>query len=60
MIRAVVMLLSHIGFQTEADKLDKALDICTQTERKVFTTGRSNGATSAEVADYIMQTIEKM
>ena len=59
-IRAVVMLLSHIGFQTEADKLDKALDICTQTERKVFTTGRSNGATSAEVADYIMQTIEKM
>ena len=59
-IRAVVMLLSHIGYQTEADKLDKALDICTQTERKVYTTGRSNGATSEEVANYIMETIEKL
>lgn len=59
-IRAVVMLLSHIGFQAEADKLDKALDICTQTERKIFTTGRSNGATSEEVADYIMETIQKL
>lgn len=59
-IRAAVMLLSHIGYQTEADKLDKALDICTQTEKRVVTTGRSNGATSAQVADYIMETIEKL
>ena len=59
-IRAVVMLLSHIGFQKEADKLEQALDICTQTERKIFTTGRSDGATSAQVADYIMETIEKL
>lgn len=59
-IRAVVMLLSHIGFQAQADKLDKALDICTVTEKRVFTTGRSNGATSAEVADYIMDTIKSL
>jgi isocitrate dehydrogenase (NAD+) len=59
-IRAVVMLLSHIGFQEEADKLDKALDICTQTERRIYTTGRADGATSAQVADYIMETIEKL
>ena len=59
-IRACVMLLSHIGFQKEADKLDAALDVCTQTEKKVFTTGRDTGATSAQVADYIMETIEKM
>jgi len=59
-IRACVMLLSHIGFQPEADKLDAALNICTQTEKKVFTTGRDTGATSAQVADYIMETIEKI
>lgn len=59
-IRAAVLLLSHIGYQKEADKLEKALDICTQTERKIYTTGRSNGATSEQVADYIMETIEKL
>ena len=59
-IRAVVMLLSHIGYQTESEKLAKALDICTVTERKVYTTGRADGATSEQVADYIMETISKL
>ena len=59
-IRAASMLLAHIGFAKEADKLDKALDICTRTEKKVFTTGRSDGATSAELADYIMETIKNL
>jgi isocitrate dehydrogenase (NAD+) len=60
MIRAGAMLLAHIGYTGEADKLYRALDICTVTERKVYTTGRSNGATGAEFADYLMETIEKM
>lgn len=60
MIRAGAMLLAHIGYGDKADKLYKALDICTVTERKVVTTGRSNGATGAQLADYIMETIEKM
>ncbi|MBE6008369.1 MAG: isocitrate/isopropylmalate dehydrogenase family protein [Lachnospiraceae bacterium] len=59
-IRAVVMLLSHIGYQAESDKLAKALDICTVTERKVYTTGRSDGATSDELTDYIIETIQKL
>lgn len=59
-IRAVVMLLSHIGYQEEADKLTKALDICTVTERKVYTTGRSDGATSDELTDYIIETIKNL
>ena len=59
-IRASVMLLSHIGYQEEADKLEKALDICTNVEKKIYTTGRSDGATSAEMADYIMDTINKL
>lgn len=60
MIRAGAMLLAHIGYTKEADKLYRALDICTVTERKVVTTGRSNGATGAQFADYLMETIEAL
>lgn len=59
-IRAGAMLLSHIGYQDQADKLYRALDICTVTEKKLVITGRSTGATSAEFADYLMETIEKL
>ena len=33
MIRAGAMLLAHIGYKEEADKLYRALDICTVTEK---------------------------
>ncbi|MDO5291667.1 MAG: isocitrate/isopropylmalate family dehydrogenase [bacterium] len=56
-IRAGAMLLSHIGYQEQADKLYQALDICTVTEKKLVMTGRDTGATGAEFADYIMETI---
>ncbi|NLK71385.1 MAG: isocitrate/isopropylmalate dehydrogenase family protein [Clostridiales bacterium] len=59
-IRAGAMLLSHIGFQKEADKLYKALEICTVTEKKKVITGRSDGATGSEFADYIMDTIQTL
>ena len=59
-IRAGAMLLSHIGYTKEADKLYKALDICTVTEKKLVITGRDTGATGEEFADYIMETIERI
>ncbi|MFV0341275.1 MAG: isocitrate/isopropylmalate family dehydrogenase [Anaerocolumna sp.] len=59
-IRAGAMLLAHIGYVVEADKLYKALDICTVTEKKLVITGRNTGATGAEFADYLMETIEKL
>lgn len=59
-IRAGAMLLSHIGYAKEADKLYKALDICTITEKKLVMTGRDTGATSAQFADYLMDTIAKL
>ena len=59
-IRAAVMLLSHIGYQGKADKLARALDICMYEEKKLVMTGRDNGATSAEYADYIMDTIKSL
>ena len=57
-LRATVMLLKHIGFLAEAKKLEMALDVCGQYEKKVSTTGRSDGATGAEFADYLMRTIQ--
>lgn len=59
-IRAGAMLLSHIGYAECADKLYKALDICTISEKKLVMTGRDTGATSAEFADYIMETISTL
>lgn len=59
-IRAGAMLLAHIGYVEKADKLYKALDICSTTEKRLVLTGRDTGATSAQYADYIMETIEKL
>ncbi|WP_105614213.1 isocitrate/isopropylmalate family dehydrogenase [Vallitalea okinawensis] len=59
-IRAGAMLLNHIGKGNEADKLFRALEICTQTEKRLVMTGRDTGATSEAFADYIMETIEKL
>ncbi len=60
MIRAGAMLLSHIGYANEADKIYKALDICTITEKKLVLTGRDTGATGEEFANYLMDTIERL
>lgn len=59
-IRGGAMLLAHIGYSEQANKLFKALEICGNTEKKLVITGRDNGATSAQFADYLMETIEKL
>ncbi len=59
-IRAAVMLLSHIGYAQEAKKLERALDICMYEEKKLVITGRDTGATGEEFADYVMETIQKL
>ena len=59
-IRAAVMLLSHIGYQDKADKLEKALDKCMYEEKKLTITGRDTGCTGAEFADYVMETIKTL
>ncbi len=57
MIKAVAMLLDHIGETEKAKRLDMALDICVQFERKLVMTGRSSGATGDEFARYVMDTV---
>ncbi len=60
MLRATVLLLSHIGYQAESEKLEKALDICMYEEKKLTITGRDTGATCIDFGNYVMETIEKM
>ncbi|MBI2856129.1 MAG: isocitrate/isopropylmalate dehydrogenase family protein [Chloroflexi bacterium] len=58
-LRAGAMLLEHIGFPDLGGKLHKALDVCGQYERKVVMTGRSSGATSRELGEYLLATIQE-
>lgn len=60
MLRASVMLLSHIGFQEKANLLERALDICMFEEKKLQVTGRDTGCTCSEFGDYVMETVEKL
>jgi isocitrate dehydrogenase (NAD+) len=56
-IKAASMLLNHIGYSEKSKKLDMALDICATYEKKLIITGRSNGATGEQFANYIMETL---
>jgi len=57
MIRAAAMLIAHIGYPTKAKKLEMALDITGQYEKKLAITGRPAGATGKDFTDYIMDWI---
>ncbi|MBR2965725.1 MAG: isocitrate/isopropylmalate dehydrogenase family protein [Clostridia bacterium] len=60
MLRACVMLLSHIGYQDRADKLERALDICSFEEKKLVITGRADGATCEDFGNYVMETLKAL
>ena len=60
LIRAVGMLLAHIGYGDRKKKLDEALDICTITERRVVLTTMPENASTKEFTDYVIETLEKM
>ena len=60
MLRAVAMLLSHIGYQNKADLLTRALDICMFEEKKLAITGRPTGASCSEFGAYVMETIKNL
>lgn len=57
MIRAGAMMLNHIGFPETGKKLEMALDICGQYEKKVKMTGRPGGGTAEELGNYLLDTI---
>lgn len=60
LIRAVGMMLNHIGYGDRKALLDQALDVCTITERKVVLTTFVEDASTAEFTDYLLETIESL
>jgi len=57
-IRAGAFMLSHIGYPELGTRLEMALDVCGQHEKKLVMTGRDTGATSQEFGNYILQTVQ--
>jgi len=57
MMVAGKMLLEHMGYADRAKRLDMALDICGQYEKKLVMTGRPDGATGTDYANYVMETL---
>lgn len=57
MLKASAMLMSHIGYSELGRKLDMALEVCGQYERKVKVTGRDTGATGDEYGSYVADTV---
>ena len=57
MIRAGAMLLRHIGYREKGKKLEMALDLTGQFEKKLVITGRKDGSSSKEFCDYMLETI---
>ncbi len=57
MIKAASLLINHLGYTERSNKLEMAIDICGNFEKKYVMTGRDTGATGAEYAQYIMDTI---
>ena len=60
MLRAAVLLLSHIGYQEKANKLARALDICMFEEKELTVTGRDTGCTCEEFANYVKGTLKTL
>jgi isocitrate/isopropylmalate dehydrogenase len=58
MIRAAAMLIGHIGYTEKSQKLEMALDVCGQYEKKLAITGRNTGATGKDFTDYILSWLD--
>ena len=60
LIRAVGMMLGHIGYVDRKETLEKAMDICTVQERKVVITTMPEDASTEQFTDYVIETIGKL
>ncbi|MCH3951294.1 MAG: isocitrate/isopropylmalate family dehydrogenase [Acidaminococcus sp.] len=58
LIRAMGEMMAHIGYGDKREKLSKALDICTRTEKKVVISQETK-TTNEQFTDYLLETLEK-
>lgn len=60
LIRAMGQMMTHIGYGDRNQILERALEICTQEERKVVVTTFTEDASAEEFTDYLLETIQKL
>lgn len=60
LIRAVGQMLVHIGYGDRNDLLEKAMEICTVTEKKLTVTTFPEDASAAEFTDYLLDTLKNI
>ncbi len=60
LIRAVGQMLIHIGYADRNALLDKAMEICTETEKKLVVDADPAHATAAEFTEYLLETMQKL
>ncbi len=58
LIRAGAMMLNHLGFTDRGHKLEMALDVCGNFEKKLVITGRPTGAKGSDYGDYLLETVQ--
>ena len=56
-LKAAGLMLSHLGYGDLGKRVDMALEVCGQYERRIQVTGRSTGVTAEEFGQYILETV---
>lgn len=54
-LKAAELMLRHIAMTDKADRLNAALSLCLEQEKRVVVTGHRDGATCAEFTDYLLE-----
>ncbi len=54
-LKAAELMLRHIAMKDKADRLNAALSLCLEQEKRVVVTGHRDGATCAEFTDYLLE-----
>jgi len=54
-LKAAELMLRHIVMTDKADRLNAALSLCLEQEKRVVVTGHRDGATCAEFTDYLLE-----
>ncbi len=56
-LKAAGLMLSHLGYGDLGKRVDMALEVCGQYERRLQITGRNTGVTAGEFGQYILETV---
>ena len=54
-LKAAELMLRHIAMTDKADRLNAALALCLEQEKRIVVTGHRDGATCAEFTDYLLE-----